>query len=226
MQFVMTNLVGKMVNVQTKDGKCWEGILCSHLGDGKIVLNMVKEQVAPDAKAQRPIHEKAFEKGDMVRITARDVDLYNDEITDGARRNRGALSPIRLRRHSPPPSPPNAPTPPPSPHRAPLARLMSPLRHSSPASGEVVADTEIEIAGGRSEYGAARELQAANAWLDPAAAGDGALGFSSDQKQRGQWDQFDTNEKLGARTTYSDDLCAESTAYIASRRGLHSISAK
>ncbi len=71
--------------------------------------------------------------------------------------------------------------------------------------GEVVADTEIEVAGGRAEFGAERELQAATAWLD---GGGGALGDMSMANQKGgqRWDQFSANEKLGAGSTYSDEL--------------------
>ena len=68
--------------------------------------------------------------------------------------------------------------------------------------GEVIADSEIEIAGGRSEFGAERELVSAADWL-----GADAPELESDHKQvqRG-WDQFAVNERLGARSTYSDEL--------------------
>ncbi|KAL1520139.1 hypothetical protein AB1Y20_023611 [Prymnesium parvum] len=68
--------------------------------------------------------------------------------------------------------------------------------------GEVLADTEIEVAGRGA--GAERELEAATSWL--AGAGDASLdlGSKSDMKA---WDQFTFNEKHhGVVSSYNDEL--------------------
>jgi len=67
----------------------------------------------------------------------------------------------------------------------------------------LLADTEIEVSGRGA--GAERELISASAWL-----GEGtSVGQLEDDEGgcgRRVWDQFAVNERLGARTTYSDDL--------------------
>jgi hypothetical protein len=78
--------------------------------------------------------------------------------------------------------------------------------------GEVLADTEIEIEGGRAEFGVERDLVTASDWLgdDTAAGFDGGLGGGGGGGggrgvQRG-WDQFAVNERMGGHSTYSDEL--------------------
>ena len=65
----------------------------------------------------------------------------------------------------------------------------------------VLADTEIEVAGRGA--GEDRELVAATSWLGEESAIGGL--DAGGKTQRG-WDQFAVNERLGARSTYSDDL--------------------
>lgn len=95
MEFVMTSLIGCVIGVQAKDGSVYEGIL--HAGwwqDGVtgLCLKQCKKMVGPNDMAQRVIDEKVIAKDDFVRLVTKvDVDLYNDEITEAARRKGGGV---------------------------------------------------------------------------------------------------------------------------------------
>ncbi len=67
----------------------------------------------------------------------------------------------------------------------------------------VLADTEIEVAGRGA--GEDRELVRATTWLGEDTALDADLSSGKGGSTRG-WDQFAVNERLGARSNYSDDL--------------------
>jgi len=156
--FVVASLVGKVVTVQTKDGKEYEGILqaCMTEKEMGIILALARQKVAPDDPAPKPIKEIVFLAKDYVQVTASDTDLFEAE-TGAARKNKG----------------------------------------------EVLADTEIEVAG-RSAAGQDRELLRATAWL-----GDGTTQeeLSSTAGAGGQWDQFARNEQqFGTRSTYNEEM--------------------
>ena len=156
--FVMTSLVGKVVTVQTKDGKEYEGILqaCMTEKEMGVILALARQKVAPDDPAPKPINEMVFLAKDYLQVTASDMDLFETEM-GAARKNKG----------------------------------------------EVLADTEIEVAG-RSAAGQDRELLRATAWL-----GDGTTQeeLNSAAGAGGQWDQFARNEaQFGTRSTYNEEM--------------------
>lgn len=114
--FAMMNLTGTVVRVQTKERQVWEGVLkvADFEESGHLELAMAKKVVGPEELAQKPEEKKVFKQAEVVRFTARDIDLYNDEGGE-ARRNRGA----------PPPPHPHA-----APHAAPhVSRSVRPRPH-------------------------------------------------------------------------------------------------
>ena len=94
-------------------------------------------------------------------------------------------------------------------------------------AGEILADTEIEVAG-RGALGMERDLVSASAWLgDETALGgleESMGGRGKGGVQRG-WDQFAVNERLGTRTTYSEELyttkISDKKFSAAQMRGMH-----
>ena len=154
-----------MVVVQTTDGKEYEGVLQSGWweddGPSGVCLQWARQRVGPQELATKPMESMVIAQKDFVRASAAQVDLYNDELTEAARR-RG---------------------------------------------GEVTADSEIDVAGGRGEFGAERELVMASDWLGSETALGGLEGASAGAggTQRG-WDQFAVNARLGAVSTYSEEL--------------------
>ena len=156
--FVVASLVGKVVTVQTKDGKEYEGILqaCMTEKEMGVIIALARQKVAPDDPAPKPINEMVFLAKDYLQVTASDMDLFETE-TGAARKNKG----------------------------------------------EVLADTEIEVAG-RGAAGQDRELLRATAWL-----GDGTTQeeLSSGGGAGGQWDQFARNEaQFGTQSTYNEEM--------------------
>ena len=136
-----------MVAVQVASGKEYEGILHTgwwEEGVTGVCLKQAKLLVGPNDKAQPHVPEKTILREDFVQMTAVNVDIYNDELREGALRGKGA---------------------------------------------EVLADTEIEISGGRAAFGEERDLVAANAeWLtagDEGGLGDGSGGLGSIPKKGG-----------------------------------------
>ena len=74
--FVVASLVGKLVTVQTKDGKEYEGILqaCMTEKEMGVILALARQKVAPDDPAPRPIKEMVFLAKDYLQVTASDVE--------------------------------------------------------------------------------------------------------------------------------------------------------
>ena len=163
-----------MVDVHMKDGTSWTGMLHTSQWetdeekkkekptlDG-ICLKNARPRLLGTQKSMLPLDEVPIKKEDIGCVTAVQVDLYNDELTEAARRK----------------------------------------------GGEVLADTDIDIAGGRTQFGQDRELVAANAWLgdDSALEGGLAAAASGGGGTKKGWDQFAVNERMGGKSTYSEEL--------------------
>ena len=90
--FVAASLVGKVVTVQTKDGKEYEGILQSVDTEKEmgVIIALAREKVAPDDPAPKPVPEMVFLAKDYLQVTASDVDLFEAE-TGAARKNKGEV---------------------------------------------------------------------------------------------------------------------------------------
>ena len=75
--FVMTSLVGKVVTVQTKDGKEYEGILqaCMTEKEMGVILALARQKVAPDDPAPKPINE--------LRAEEEEIKAIDSTITEG-----------------------------------------------------------------------------------------------------------------------------------------------
>jgi hypothetical protein len=95
MDFVMGNLIGHGVSVQVKDGTVWEGILSAgwwQAGVKGVVLKQAKKVVKRDDKAQKPLEEHMIMRDEVVRLSTKgEVNLYNDELTEAARRRGGGI---------------------------------------------------------------------------------------------------------------------------------------
>ena len=159
--YALASLVGHMVVAQTADGTEYEGVLHSGWwkedGPKGIILEQARPVLGPNLLAQKPVEAKMIPLEELMRFEALNVDIYDDEINEAARRK----------------------------------------------GGEVNADSEIDVAGGRTEFGVERDLVAASDWL----ASDTALGgLDSSGGVTRNWDQFAVNERLGGRSTYSDEL--------------------
>ena len=83
---------GKIVTVQTRDGKEYEGILQSCMTEKEmgVILALVRQKVAPDDPAAKPVNEMVFLAKDYVQVTASDTDLFEVE-TGAARKNMGEV---------------------------------------------------------------------------------------------------------------------------------------
>ena len=90
--FVVASLVGKVVTVQTKDGKEYEGILqaCMTEKEMGVIIALARQKVAPDDPAPKPINEMVFLAKDYLQVTASDMDLFETE-TGAARKNKGEV---------------------------------------------------------------------------------------------------------------------------------------
>ena len=83
---------GKWVTVTVKSGQQFVGILHTCCVDREIgvVLSMAREKLGPDAIVPKVEEKLVILSKDFVQLVANDVDLYNDEIIEGAVKNQGA----------------------------------------------------------------------------------------------------------------------------------------
>ena len=94
MDFVMTNMIGHIICVRCKDGAIYEGILSAvnwTAGTKGLLLKQAKKILSRNDKAEKPKAEYTITREDFVSLaTKADIDLYNDELTEAARRHGGA----------------------------------------------------------------------------------------------------------------------------------------
>ena len=157
--FVAVSLVGKSVAVHTKGGKIYDGILHGvNMGaDLGVALTMARERVGPTEPVAPYVKQIVFLAKDFAQLVAHDVDLFDDEVTEGTRVAQG---------------------------------------------GEMLADTEIEVAGRGTGEG--RDLQGVNsAWLS--GGGGGGIALNPNQGA-GEWDQFAANkQQFNVESSYNFD---------------------
>ena len=153
------SLVGKSVAVHTKGGKIYDGILHGvNMGaDLGVALTMARERVGPTEPVAPYVKQIVFLVKDFAQLVAHDVDLFDDEVTEGTRTAQG---------------------------------------------GEMLADTEIEVAGRGTGEG--RDLQGVNsAWLS--GGGGGGIALNPNQGA-GEWDQFAANkQQFNVESSYNFD---------------------
>lgn len=95
MDFVMTNMIGHIICVRCKDGAIYEGILSAvnwTAGTKGLLLKQAKKILSRNDKAEKPKAEYTITREDFVSLaTKADIDLYNDELTEAARRRGGGI---------------------------------------------------------------------------------------------------------------------------------------
>ena len=78
------------MTVQTDDGSEFDGILhTSNNEKFEVVLSMARERVAADAPVPELRTRMVIRRDKVVQITARDADLFADELREMARKNKG-----------------------------------------------------------------------------------------------------------------------------------------
>ena len=80
------------MTVQVKSGQEFMGILhtCPPDKEVGVVLSQAREKLRPEDSMKMPEERMIILSKDFVQLVAHDVDLYNDEVTDGAVKNQGA----------------------------------------------------------------------------------------------------------------------------------------
>ena len=91
----MTNMIGHVICVRCKDGAIYEGILSAvnwMAGTKGLLLKQAKKILSRNDKAEKPKAEYTITREDFVSLaTKADIDLYNDELTEAARRRGGGI---------------------------------------------------------------------------------------------------------------------------------------
>lgn len=79
------------MTVTAKSGQEFVGILHTCCPDKEVgvVLSMAREKLGPDDVVPKTVEQMIILNSDFVQLVAHDVDLYNDEIVEGAIKNQG-----------------------------------------------------------------------------------------------------------------------------------------
>ena len=80
------------MTVTVKSGQQFVGILHTCCPDKEVgvVLSMAREKLGPDDNVPKVEEKLVILSKDFVQLVANEVDLYNDEIIEGAVKNQGA----------------------------------------------------------------------------------------------------------------------------------------
>ena len=207
---------GRWVTIQCKNGNEFDGLLHTCDADGShfsFVLFGARQRVLPSAPVSKVIKQLTIDAADLVQLIARDFDPFSADTIEAARKNRGTPTTVLLDPLTHAPTHGRAPPPTHLPRPAPYCKPPSLPQKLFAVAGEVVADKDIDVAGGRSQFGEERELQPASAWLgddscpEAQGLGSGLGSMRPQQSSSGSWDQFAVNEQMtGHRSNYRDEL--------------------